>query len=85
MSMTAITLAAAAKDFPALFEQVVSSHEPVVIKKGRKKVRLVVEEEEERDDTTYLMSSPETARRLTDSISRLNAGQGIIRDLDLNT
>ena len=82
--MTAITLAAAAKDFPALFEQVISSHEPVVIKKGRKKVRLIVEEEE-RDDTTYLLSNPETARRLTASIARLNAGQGIIRDLDLNT
>lgn len=74
--MTAITLAAAAKDFPALFEQVISSHEPVVIKKGRKKVRLIVEEEA-RDDTTYLMSNPETARRLNLAIAQLNSGKGI--------
>lgn len=73
--MTAITLAAAAKDFPALFEQVVSSHEPVVIKKGRKKVRLVVEEEEERDDTTYLMSNPETKKRLLASLADAKAGK----------
>lgn len=72
--MTAITLAAAAKDFPALFEQVISSHEPVVIKKGRKKVRLVVEEEE-RDDTAYLMSNPETKRRILQGIADAEAGK----------
>ena len=72
--MTAITLAAAAKDFPALFEQVISSHEPVVIKKGRKKLRLIVEEEE-RDDTTYLLSNPETKKRLLASLADAKAGK----------
>jgi len=81
--MTAITLAAAAKDFPALFEQVISSHEPVVIKKGRKKLRLIVEEEE-RDDTTYLMSNPVTKARIDAAIKQLNDGRGIHHVINLD-
>jgi antitoxin YefM len=50
-----------------------SGHDPVVI--------VSLEEYESLKETAYLLRSPATARRLLDSINRLEDGEGVERDL----
>lgn len=50
-----------------------SGHEPVVI--------LSLEDYESLRETAYLMRSPANARRLLDSMERLEAGRGEVHDL----
>jgi antitoxin YefM len=50
-----------------------AGHEPVVI--------VSLEDYESLKETAYLLRSPENARRLLDSIDRLEAGGGVERDL----
>jgi antitoxin YefM len=50
-----------------------AGHEPVVI--------VSLDDYESLKETAYLLRSPENARRLLTSISRLEAGEGVVRDL----
>lgn len=50
-----------------------AGHDPVVI--------VSLEDYESLKETAYLLRSPENARRLLASISRLEAGKGVERDL----
>ena len=50
-----------------------SGHDPVVI--------VSLEDYESLKETAYLLRSPANARRLLDSINRLEAGEGVERDL----
>ena len=50
-----------------------SGHDPVVI--------VSLEDYESLKETAYLLRSPANARRLLDSISRLETGEGVERDL----
>jgi antitoxin YefM len=50
-----------------------SGHDPVVI--------VSLEDYESLKETAYLLRSPANARRLLDSIDRLEAGEGVERDL----
>ena len=50
-----------------------AGHEPVVV--------VSLEDYESLKETAYLMRSPANARRLLDAMERLEAGQGVARDL----
>jgi antitoxin YefM len=50
-----------------------AGHDPVVI--------VSLDDYESLKETAYLLRSPENARRLLTSIDRLEAGEGIVRDL----
>ena len=58
-------------------------HEPVIVTraKGKPVVMVSLEDWASMDETTYLLSSPANARRLRDSITQLNEGKGVARDL----
>jgi antitoxin YefM len=67
----------------SVMDQVNDDHEPVIVTRTRGKpvVMVSLEDWASMDETTYLLSSPENARRLRESIRRLNDGNGIVRDL----
>ena len=70
-------LGRSALNTPSQREEVVitrSGHDPVVI--------VSLEDYESLKETAYLLRSPANARRLLDSIDRLEGGQGVERDLD---
>lgn len=50
-----------------------AGHEPVVV--------VSLEDYESLKETAYLMRSPANARRLLDSVERLEAGRGVVHDL----
>ena len=67
----------------AVMDQVNDDHEPVIVTraKGKPVVMVSLEDWASMDETTYLLSSPENARRLRESIRRLDEGRGVVRDL----
>ena len=83
--MTAISIQTASRTMAALFEQVSTRHQPVVIKRGNKKVMIVPMDDEGRDDTTYLMSNPVNKARIDEAIKQLNEGRGVERAIDLDS
>ncbi|MBP7241455.1 type II toxin-antitoxin system Phd/YefM family antitoxin [Amaricoccus sp.] len=66
-----------------VMDQVNDDHEPVIVTraKGKSVVMVSLEDWASMDETTYLLSSPENARRLRESIRQLNEGKGVVRDL----
>lgn len=64
-------------------DQVNDDHEPVIVTraKGRPVVVLSLEDYAAMDETGYLMASPTNRSDLMQSITGLNAGKGITRDL----
>ena len=67
----------------AIMDQVNDDHEPVIVTraKGKPVVMVSLEDWASMDETTYLLSSPENARRLRESIRELNEGKGVVHDL----
>ena len=64
-------------------DEVWDDREPMIVTRqgGRSVVILSLEDYEALGETAYLMRSPENARRLTESIRRLEAGHGIVKTL----
>jgi len=81
--MTAITYTAARETLAATMDRVCLDHDPVIITRNRDQavVMISLEDYESLQETTYLLRSPANARRLMDSISELNNGQGIQKQL----
>jgi antitoxin YefM len=77
--MTAITYTAARETLAATMDRVCLDHDPVIITRNRDQavVMISLEDYESLHETTYLLRSPANARRLMDSISELNNGKGI--------
>ena len=65
-------------------EKVCEDHEPIVItrKSEGAVVMLSLEDYESLEETTYLLRSPKNVKRLFESISQLEAGKGLEKDLD---
>lgn len=85
--MTAVSLATARDSLSELMDQVTREHRPVIIREGDGKAVVLIaleDYQEERDDTAYLLSRPETARRITEAITQLNSGKGTVREIDLD-
>ncbi len=66
----------------AVMDRVNDDHEPVIVHRARGKpvVMVSLEDWASMDETTYLLSSPENARRLRESIRQLEAGEVLVLD-----
>ena len=69
-----------------LMIQVADRHEPVVIQaeNAEPAVLISLQDFEQLDTTAYLLSNPVDRERLLNGIKDLNAGKGVIRELDLD-
>jgi len=81
--MKTLSSTALRANLSAVMDQVNDDHEPVIVTraKGKPVVMVSLEDWASMDETTYLLSSPENARRLRESIRRLNEGKGAVREL----
>jgi antitoxin YefM len=81
--MDAITYTHARAHFAKTIEKVCDDHEPVIITKNgdRSVVMMSLEDYQALEETAYLLRSPRNARRLLESISQLEAGEGQARSL----
>lgn len=81
--MDTLTYTAARAALADTMDRVVKDHEPVIITRGGQQsvVMLSLDDYKAMEETAYLLRSPKNARRLLESIGRLEAGQGKARDL----
>ncbi|MFO8084996.1 MAG: type II toxin-antitoxin system prevent-host-death family antitoxin [Desulfobacterales bacterium] len=76
--MKAITYTAARQNLARTMENVCRDHAPVIVtrKKAESVVIISLEDYEALEETAYLLRSPKNTRRLIESISQLEKGQG---------
>lgn len=81
--MRTMTYSESRANYAATLDAVVNDREEVIITRaGHDPVVIVaLDEYESLRETAYLLRSPENARRLLASITRLEQGEGIERDL----
>lgn len=86
-SMKAISYTAARENLASTMNQVCDDHTPVIITRNRDQsvVMLSLEDYESLEETAYLMRSPANAKRLLESIHALESGQGVARQIDLDS
>ena len=77
--MKALSYTALRNTLAKTMEKVCDDHEPIVItrKNERAVVMLSLEDYESLEATTYLLRSPKNVKRLLESISQLEEGQGL--------
>lgn len=82
-SMKAISYTAVRSSLAKTMENICDDHEPVVItrKNERSVVMLSLEDYEALEETSYLLRSPKNMKRLIESISQLEKGEGSKREL----
>ncbi len=83
--MEAINYTAARENLAATMDKVCADHTPIIITRNRDQsvVMLSLEDYEALEETAYLLRSPNNAKRLLEAIHALEAGKGIVRDIDL--
>lgn len=83
ISMDAITYTTARANLADTMNRVCEDHEPIIITRNSEQavVMIALDDFNALEETSYLLRSPKNARRLLESISRLETGQGIERDL----
>jgi antitoxin YefM len=81
--MKALSYTALRNTLAKTMEKVCNDHEPIVItrKSEAAVVMLSLEDYESLEETTYLLRSPKNVRRLIESISQLEEGKGLEKDL----
>jgi antitoxin YefM len=81
--MKAITYTAARESLASTMNCVCEDHDPVVITRNRDQavVMLSLEDYESLQETAYLLRPPANARRLLESITSLEKGKGIKKNL----
>jgi len=81
--MDAISYTAVRANLSKTMEQVCNDHAPIIITRKRESpvVMLSLEDYQAMEETTYLLRSPANARDLLESISALEEGKGIEREL----
>ncbi|WP_433007649.1 type II toxin-antitoxin system Phd/YefM family antitoxin [Kribbella sp. CA-294648] len=81
--MKTMTYSESRANYAETLDSVINDREEVVITRaGHEPVVIVsLDDYESLKETAYLLRSPENARRLIASIERLEAGEGIQRDL----
>lgn len=84
-NMEAINYTAARENLAATMDKVCADHTPIIITRNRDQsvVMLSLEDYEALEETAYLLRSPNNAKRLLEAIHALEAGKGIVRDIDL--
>jgi antitoxin YefM len=82
--MKALSYTALRNTLAKTMEKVCEDHEPIVItrKSEGAVVMLSLEDYESLEETTYLLRSPKNVKRLFESISQLEAGKGVEKDLN---
>ena len=81
--MDAITYTTARANLADTMNRVCDDHEPIIITRNRQQavVMMSLDDFKALEETSYLLRSPKNARRLLESISSLEAGQGKVRKL----
>ena len=81
--MNAISYTAARANLAKTMAQVCEDHAPIIITRKRETpvVMISMEDYAAMEETNYLLRSPANARRLMESISELEAGKGVRREL----
>ena len=83
--MDAITYTAARANLAKTMDRVCEDHEALIITRNGEQsvVMLSLEDYKALEETAYLLRTPANAKRLLATIARLDAGQGVERELDL--
>jgi len=81
--MDATTYTYARANLAKTMEKVCNDHTPVIITKNRDHsvVMISLEDYQALEETAYLLRSPRNAQRLLESISQLEAGGGLPKEL----
>nr|WP_314899559.1 type II toxin-antitoxin system prevent-host-death family antitoxin [uncultured Deefgea sp.] len=81
--MEAMTYTYTRQHFAEVMDRVNDDHSPVVItrQQGRPVVMISLDDYHAMEETAYLLRNPNGAKRLMDSVQRLRAGQGEIKEL----
>jgi len=81
--MKTMTYSATRANFAAAIDSVLEDREEVVITRAGKDpvVLVALDDYESLKETAHLLANPANARRLLGAIERLEAGQGVARDL----
>ena len=81
--MNAISNIAAQENLDEIMEKVCSDHLPMIITRPFQPpvVLISLEDYQSLEETAYLLRSPNNAKRLLDSMSALENGQGVEREL----
>jgi antitoxin YefM len=81
--MKAINYSAARQNLAKMMDKVCKDHTPVIVtrKTADSVVIMSLEDFEALEETAYLLRSPKSTRRLLESISQLEAGQGLVKEL----
>ena len=81
--MEAMTYTYTRQHFAEVMDRVNDDHSPVVItrQQGRPVVMISLDDYHAMEETAYLLRNPHGAKRLMDSVERLRAGQGEIKEL----
>jgi antitoxin YefM len=81
--MNSISYTSARSNLAKTMEQVCNDHAPIAItRKGEGAVVMIsMEDYQALEETAYLLRSPKNARRLIESVTQLEQGQGKERDL----
>ena len=76
--MNAINYSDLRKNLKSTMDEVVSSHEPIIItrQKGEKVIMMSYEDYSAIEETAYLIRSPKNAKRLRESIESYEKGNG---------
>ena len=81
--MNAMTYTVARQNLAKTMENVCKDHAPIIItrKTTNSVVIMSLEDYEALEETAYLLRSPKNTRRLIESVSQLESGQGTEREL----
>jgi antitoxin YefM len=76
--MEAITYTAARQNLAKTMERVCNDRSPIIVtrKSSRSVVIMSLEDYESLEETAYLLRSPKNAKRLLESITQIEKGQG---------
>jgi len=81
--METVSYSAARENLAQTMKKVCDDHEPVIITRKRENavVMMSLEDFKALEETAYLLRSPESARRLLESIAEIEKGGGTTRKL----
>lgn len=81
--MNVVNYSEARANLKAVMDSVTIDHVPTIIarQRGEPVVMISLSHWNSMEETEYLLSSPNNARRLRESIAQMNAGKGVEHDL----
>jgi antitoxin YefM len=81
--MEIVTYSETRANLKAVMDRVVNDHTPIAITRQRGKPVVMVDLDDwnAMRETAYLLSTPNNARNLMESIAELDAGKGTVREL----